>query len=144
MQQLISNVADASVRRRWQPAVSGSKTKYCQFKLRVVLPWDDHTAAVHAAGTGSALQRTLLNELEGQLQLQRVNVVLVSLTVDKPQSKVFKRAGDVPCLVALLQVSVAYSASHGMCTKDFLDHAQVSLNDGRYSANALESAVVRD
>jgi hypothetical protein len=144
MQQLPPTVADTSVRQRRRPAVSGSKTKYCQFKLRVVLPWDEHTATVHAAGTGSSLQRTLLDELEGQLQLQRVNVVPVSLTVDKLQSKVFKRAGDEPRLVALLRVSLAYSASHGMCTKDFLDHAQVLLNDGRYPATSLEAVVVRD
>jgi hypothetical protein len=144
MQQLSPNVADTSVRQRHRPAVSGSKTKYCQFKLRVVLPWDDHTAAVHAAGTGSSLQRTLLKELEGQLELQRVNVVPVSLTVNTLESKVFKRAGDEPHLVALLQVSMAYSALHGMCTKDFLDHAQVLLKDGRYPAASLESTVVRD
>lgn len=143
MQQPTSATSTAPGHSRRQQVPTGSKTKYCQFKLRVAYPLDDYTAAVHGAGTGSATQYQFLGELESQLQFERMNIVPVSLTVNKQQSKLFKPADGELRMVALLQVEVAYSALHGMCTKDFIEHAQVSLREGYYPSDALELSVVR-
>jgi hypothetical protein len=125
------------------PEVSGLKTKTYEFKLRVVFPLDQYTQSVLDAGTGSLAQLELLRTLERKLLLNASDTPLtvVHLAVNERASRMFRR-DDESGMVALLSITLAYSAHRAYTGSELRASLDVMVDHDRYRSEELDVTVL--
>lgn len=129
---------DARLSRLSWPAdvleVSGAITKTYDFKVRVLMPLDRQTEVVLATRSDSYERLALVRGLAKNLSVQapRTPLTVVSLHVSEQASKVFKAPGNEPGVVALLSVSLSYSAHRVYQGAELRESLTAAIKSDRY------------